>query len=95
MEDPNVTSIEGYVSTGDLPFERVEMQFQDGVHVIHEAIVQHLGGAEVLRKNTTMFHNKTYQEFVEGFFKLVEQDRVRKALGNVIQSHLMTHGQIL
>lgn len=94
MADTPELANQGSVALGDGFPQSVPMQFKDGVHNVHEAIVQHLGGAEVLLANQAMFKNKTYHEFMKGFAKLCEQDVIERALNGVINSHLMMHGRI-
>lgn len=80
----------GYVAMGRN--EPCEMEFSDGIHMVPPAVVQHLGGVELLLENRTMFKDKTYQNFIEGFWKLIATSREQEALQSIINTHLMIYG---
>lgn len=79
----------GYVAAGNSRPEAVEMNFKDGPRRVNAAVVDHLGGPELLKKNVDMFRDKTYQEFMTGYHKLVERDQIKRSFDAVISGHLM------
>lgn len=89
MSDQLTELMTGHVAAGGSRPESVEMNFKDGQYRVHEAIVDHLGGVELLRQNVDMFKDKTYREFTTGFHKLVERDQLKRSFEGVIRNHLM------
>jgi hypothetical protein len=83
----------GYVASGSRPEVGVVIQFKDGLHGIPPAIVQHLGGADLLLQTASKFSKTTYKQFLDGFWMLVERDLVRTHLNSVINDHLATYGK--
>lgn len=82
----------GYVAAGNSKPEAVEMNFKDGPHRVHEAVVEHLGGPELLKKSVDMFQDKTYREFMAGYHKLVERDQIKRSFDAFIGGHFMGMG---
>jgi hypothetical protein len=65
----------------------VFIDFADGNKRVNSAVVQHLGGANVLLKRKAEFKPYTYAQFLDKFWRLVKEDAVHSALNQVIQNH--------
>jgi hypothetical protein len=93
MSEPiKIADTNGYVSSGSVPSRPIDIQFKDGVRTISEAIVSHLGGTDVVLHNAKVFKNNTYDEFMKGFWHLVEKDRLNSLGASFIQGHIQTFG---
>jgi len=77
----------GHVAMNGPTSGPVQMLFKDGEHTINEAMVAHLGGTEAVVGFRGQCAQVTYQEFVSGFWKLLEKTKVNEMMRGYISSH--------
>lgn len=78
----------GHVTAG-AEASPVEIEFSDGMHIIPETVVAHLGGTKLLLSSKSLFRDKTYAEFMSGFWKLVEKSALNDVGTKLLQGHFM------
>ena len=67
----------GYAACG-VDAAPMDLEFKDGTHTVPEAIVAHLGGTAALESQKNSFKDRTYQEFMSAFWKLVEKTKLNE-----------------
>lgn len=83
----------GHVSLENPLSEPLDMEFEDGVHTISEAVVAHLGGTEVVKTMSEKFKKVTFQNFISGFWRLIVKTKLNDVGQNIIGAHLRKFGR--
>lgn len=83
----------GHISLENPESEPLEMEFSDGIFVIPEAIVSHLGGTDAVKSTAAKLKTLTYRDYTAAFWKLVTKTKLNQISNKLITDHLRMFGR--